>query len=214
MELTEHEKAMIAVAEGGDPNDPAENKDEVITLPSEEGAKPQEETVESPKDDGESNEETEGKGEEDVKEDVTETSDEELTEEQKELQKLRQEAKEREVYDAIGGKEAYTELAKWAGDNLTQDQLDVYNKVTEKGDTKVAVFAAQALQAMKQNAAYEKYGSQGNVTMPNGGSTEGTVGYESTAQMMVDMNDPRYKSDPAFRAKVEQKLAASPAGLI
>ena len=36
VELSEHDKAMIAVADNGDPNDPAENKDDVVTLPSDE----------------------------------------------------------------------------------------------------------------------------------------------------------------------------------
>jgi hypothetical protein len=33
--------------------------------------------------------------------------------------------------------------------------------------------------------------------------------YESIAQLKADMNKPDYKRDPAFRAKVEQKLARS-----
>ena len=33
--------------------------------------------------------------------------------------------------------------------------------------------------------------------------------YESVAQMTKDMGDPRYKKDPAFRLKVQDKLSRS-----
>ena len=33
--------------------------------------------------------------------------------------------------------------------------------------------------------------------------------FESTAQVIEAMNDPRYQNDPAYRKKVEQKIARS-----
>lgn len=214
VELSEHDKAMIAVADNGDPNDPAENKDDVVTLPSDE--KPESDD----KKDEAKPEETEGESEdkpEDKPEDDKESIDEddtELTEEQKELNALRQEKKERAIYEAVGGQEEYTKLTQWARDNLSKDQIDVYNQAINQGDSGTALFAAQALQAMNKLASYENHGYQGDVTVPGGDqSATSSQGYESQAQMTADMSDPRYASDPAFRAKVEQKLAATSPGL-
>lgn len=213
MELTEHEKQMIAVAEGGDPNDPAENKDEVIKLPSEE-AKEGETSQEEIKDetvekDGDKDDKPEdGKDSED---ESNSNDDDELTEEQKELQQLRQEAKERKVYEAVGGKDEYVKLAKFAKETMTEAELDIYNQAVQGENSDVAVFAAKSLQAQHELASIKKFGYQGDITTPSGNEgTQATQGYESAAQMQVDMRDPRYATDEAFRAKVAAKLAASP----
>jgi hypothetical protein len=39
-------------------------------------------------------------------------------------------------------------------------------------------------------------------------------GYESKAQMIADMAKPEYKTDAAFRDKVERKLGATPDGIL
>jgi hypothetical protein len=52
-------------------------------------------------------------------------------------------------------------------------------------------------------------GSEPSVTL-QGRPSSGAVGvYESTADLMKDMGNPEYKNNPAFRAKVEAKLARS-----
>ncbi len=57
-----------------------------------------------------------------------------------------------------------------------------------------------------------KYLAQGN-REPNliGGRATRSVGdkLESSAQVVAAMNDPLYKTDPAYRAKVEAKIARS-----
>lgn len=210
MELSEYDKSMIAIAEGGDPNDPAENKDEVVELPSEQvKEEPKDEPVEEPADDAKEGDTDEPKADDEKPEETDDDkSDEELTEDQKELQKLRQEQKERAVYDAIGGEESYKELAKWAGQNIPEAELAVYNQAVEQGDTDTAVFATKALQAMQKVSQYETHGYQGDVTIPSGDPLgSGPRGYESSAQMQADMNDPRYKTDEAYRNRVAQKIA-------
>lgn len=219
--LSDHEKAMIAVAEGGDPNDPAENKDAVVTLPSDQqaqGKDSQGEPSDEAKDtDAKDVEESEDKSKEDTKDDdeVKDDSKDELTEEQKELAKLRQAARDRAVLDAVGGEESYKELAQWASKELTDDQAAVYNGAINQGSPEQAAFAAKALNSMRELDQIKKYGYQGEVTRPGGNqATQESAGYQSAAQMRADMSDKRYATDPAFRAKVAQKLAATPAGII
>jgi hypothetical protein len=47
--------------------------------------------------------------------------------------------------------------------------------------------------------------------MLNGSAGAANVGYASQAEMVRDMRDPKYNTDPAFRAKVEQKLSVTTA---
>jgi hypothetical protein len=60
---------------------------------------------------------------------------------------------------------------------------------------------------------YQKF-SAARPTEPklfSGSTSQATTGeaYESVAQLTKDMATPEYKSDPAFRAKVQAKLARS-----
>lgn len=218
MELSEHDKQMLAVADAGDPNDPAENKPAESKLPSEEPPKDeQEEASEKP------NEYELPEGFDSVEEliefynnipdeeDETPADGDETEEESEELTTLREAARERAVYDEVGGAEKYKELAEWAHENADPAQLEVYNDAVTKGSPEVAAFAAKALSAMHELATLKAHGQQGDLTFP--GQTNqmspGIKPYESDAQMTQDMNDPRYRNDPAFRAKVERKIAAS-----
>lgn len=223
--LSEHDKKMLAVAEGGDPNDPAENKDEVVKLPSEElkeSEQSQEETADQDKEEASEGEQDESK-KDDVKDDTKDDEDdakegdtEELTEEQKELAQLRQEKRDNAILDAVGGEKAYKELAAWARNELSEGQAEVYNSAINNGSPEQAAFAAKALNSMRELEQIKKYGYQGEVTNPGGkgSSAYETQGYESSAQMQADMSDKRYRTDPAFRAKVEQKVAQTAAGIL
>jgi hypothetical protein len=213
-ELTEHEQAMLRVAETGDPNDPAENTTPApVELPSD--PKPAEE---DPKPAEEAPKPTEGEDTEQAEEDPKpaegDAEDEELTPEQEELAKLRQEAKEREVYEALGGKKEYAELREWASTNVPEAQLEVYNRAVTEGDSATAIFASTALRDMRELANIKKHGYQGEVTNPSNAPNVGNTGYESTAQMQADMVDPRYKADPAYRALVATKIQRTPAGVL
>lgn len=217
--LSEHEKQMIAVAEGGDPNDPAENKDEVVILPSEDAKEGDKDETKADATEGDKEvTESEDKGDEEKAEgdnEDGESEDEELTDEQKELRKLKQEARDRKILDAVGGEEQYKELAKWAGTELSEEQRGVYNQAINSDNAEVAVFAAQALSAMKQVADINKHGYQGDVNTPNGDAgSNAPQGYESLAQMQADMSDARYRTDEAYRNKVMAKVAITPEGIL
>lgn len=109
------------------------------------------------------------------------------------------------VYKITGGEESYQKMITWADKSLTEQDKMMFNQHVNSGvnEAKIAV-----------KALYADYiASQGNP--PKGLITSGIPSgttldvYESTAQMVEDMSNPKYKKDPAFRAKVEQKLARS-----
>ena len=110
-----------------------------------------------------------------------------------------------EIKDAVGGEKVFTDMVEWAKVNLSQGEIDAYNKSIDSGDKNVAALAVQGLFARFQAA---------RPTEPNllKGATSGTASadaYESIAQLQKDMKSEEYKNDPAFRAKVERKLANS-----
>lgn len=95
-------------------------------------------------------------------------------------------------------------MATWAAENLSQEEKVAYNKAVDSGDIHQAKLAVAGL-ASKFRTTYPHEGKQ------LGGRTSTTAGdaYESLAQMQEDMANPKYKSDPAFRKSVEQKIGRS-----
>lgn len=113
---------------------------------------------------------------------------------------------QQEFYRITGGQENYEAMTKWAQLNLSQAEIEAFNKALNT-DMAVAKMATEAL--------YGRYiASKGNAPKTlisgsaNGPSIDGAV-YESLEQLKADMGDPRYAKDPAFRKKVQDKLARS-----
>lgn len=111
---------------------------------------------------------------------------------------------ENEVLSAVGGREAYNDLSKWAAENLSEGQLKAYNEAVESGDVEKAQFAVEGLRAKFESAN----GREPTSRVSAQPSTKGPV-YESRAEWVADMQDPRYWSDEGFRAKVERKFENS-----
>lgn len=107
------------------------------------------------------------------------------------------------IYEQVGGEDAYKSMMEWGLTNLNDAERDAFDAALTRSEQD-AFMAVQSLAARYQNAV----GRNPNLIRSDGlgGSVDA---YESIAQMKVDMKDPRYKTDPAFRAKVEAKIARS-----
>nr|WP_319513378.1 hypothetical protein [uncultured Cohaesibacter sp.] len=119
-------------------------------------------------------------------------------------QKALVEAVTQRMYDAAGGETQFQTMAAWASTNLEQSAIDEMNKAFESGD---ATTAELGIKNLKE--AYEKANGKQPQMLNGKTSTTTTDVYESWAQVTKDMGKPEYKNDPAFRAKVEAKLAKS-----
>lgn len=109
------------------------------------------------------------------------------------------------LYKAVGGQEAYMDMVKWASTNLSPAERDAFNKSVNSGD-----FAAQSLAVEGLKSKWQ--GAVGRIPGRVLSGTPGNPGvqpYESSAQMRADMKNPLYKTDPAFREKVEKRVAIS-----
>ena len=110
-----------------------------------------------------------------------------------------------EVYDIAGGKENYTEILEWAGDNLPEDDIDSYNEAVQSGNNNTIRLALRGLMSQYNS-------SNPSLVAGTGKATHG--GYASKAEMMRDMGDPKYQEDAAFRKKVESRLMNTPDNVI
>jgi hypothetical protein len=112
---------------------------------------------------------------------------------------------ETDIMTEVGGAEKYTDITTWAKANLTPAEIAAYNAAVSSGNADQAKLAALGLGAKFERAN----GSDPQRLL--GGQSAGSTGdvYESMAQVTAAMKDPQYKADPAFRAKVQAKLARS-----
>jgi hypothetical protein len=121
-------------------------------------------------------------------------------------QEAQAKAVEADLLEPVGGNaEAYAEMTSWAADNLSDTEIENFNTVLESGNTAAIKMAVQNLATKYQDANGQEPGRQ----LTGKGTGTGVGVYESTADLMKDMQSPEYRTNPAFRAKVEAKLARS-----
>ena len=80
----------------------------------------------------------EGEQETEAPEEVEETSEEEAEE-------GLTEAQAQELFKMVGGEKAYQSMITWAGQNLSKEEISMYDSVMGKGDPNAIFFAVQAL---------------------------------------------------------------------
>ena len=114
------------------------------------------------------------------------------------------EAQAQELFKMVGGEKAYQSMIQWAGQNLSKAEIEMYDSVMGKGDPNAVFFAVQALAAKYGDAT----GSEGQMLSGKAAKAE-NAGFESQAQLVEAMSDPRYDRDPAYRRSVLNKLANS-----
>lgn len=104
----------------------------------------------------------------------------------------------------VGGDENYNNMMQWASQNLSEQEISMYDQVMDRGDPLAAYFAVQALAYRYQdNVGYEGNMLQGKA------SQDKSQGFNSQAELIAAMSDSRYDRDPAYRQKVMQQLANS-----
>lgn len=109
-----------------------------------------------------------------------------------------------EMKGVVGGDEQYQQMMTWAAQNLSPEEIQVYDSVMDKGDPQAIFFAIQALQYRYQDA----FGSEGQLLTGSNPSNTADV-YRSQAEVVRAMSDPRYDTDPAYRQDVFDKLERS-----
>lgn len=119
-------------------------------------------------------------------------------------QEARAAAYEASVYEIAGGKDEYSALIDWAGQHLTEGEIDQFDAAVNSFNPASAKFAVEALKARRIATEGQAPARQ----IDGKGASSGNT-YRSTAEMLKDMSDPRYGTDAAFTHDVEQKVMRS-----
>ena len=111
------------------------------------------------------------------------------------------EAQVNSVMNAAGGEANYNQVIEWAAMNLGDRQIDAFDSVVDSGNPAAIGIAFQGLQSAYQEAN----GYEGRMLQGRAPSSAGEV-FRSQAELVAAMGDPRYDTDPAYRADVVEKL--------
>lgn len=109
-----------------------------------------------------------------------------------------------QIQSSVGGEEAYTSMLQWASQNLSDQEIQMYDSVMDKGDPLAMYFAAQALFGRYQDSV----GVDGRLLTGSAPRSNADV-FRSQAEVVRAMSDPRYDNDPAYRQDVADKLERS-----
>ena len=121
-------------------------------------------------------------------------------------QEATMEAEVSSITNSIGGQENYDAMVQWASANLPEAEVDSYDDIVSTGTTEAATMAVKGMYARYLS---ENGGSSMNIA--KGGTSGAAIQpFNSNAQVVEAMNDPRYQNDPAYRADVEKRISVSP----
>jgi len=109
-----------------------------------------------------------------------------------------------QLQGVAGGKEQYGQMMQWAGENLSENEVKMYDAVMDKGDPLAAFFAVQSL-AYRFN---DSRGVDGQLLQGKAAPSKGDT-FRSQAEVVRAMGDSRYESDPAYRQDIYDKLERS-----
>ena len=118
--------------------------------------------------------------------------------------KASQEANTNAIMNEVGGKDNYGAMTEWASNSLSDGELSTFNRLVESNDPETAKMAIKGLYArfMSDGGSPVKL-MQGQV------AGSGVTPFNSNAQMVDAMRDPRYSKDPAYRSQVEKRISIS-----
>ena len=139
---------------------------------------------------------------EDKGESAEQEPEEEVNEESNNDQLTEDQAQQ--LFEMVGGEQAYKSMISWAGQNLSSDEIEMYDSVMGSGNASSIYFAVQALASKYSDAV----GSDGQLLTGKGASQD-SQGFRSQAELVQAMSDPRYDRDPAYRKDVIRKLENS-----
>ena len=106
-----------------------------------------------------------------------------------------------QIENSVGGRDAYDSLIQWAGNNLSESEINTFDGLVDSGNVDAIQLGLSALQS-KYN---EANGYEGRMLQGKSPSSSGQT-YRSQAELVQAISDPRYESDPAYRADVTDRL--------
>ena len=108
------------------------------------------------------------------------------------------------IKDSVGGDQAYEQMADWCQQNLSEQEIKAFHKITETADAPVIQLAVEGLYTRYQNAM----GVEPDLVTGRPAAS-GPNPYRSTAEVVAAMSDKRYGKDVSYTEDVQNRLAGS-----
>ena len=108
------------------------------------------------------------------------------------------------IKESLGGEAEYSKMIQWAGDNLSPEEVEGFNQIINTQPMAAVKMAVTGL-----HARYTAVEGREPKLIGGRASKGNTDKFESTAQLVEAMSDPRYSKDPAYQRKVQEKLGRS-----
>jgi hypothetical protein len=108
------------------------------------------------------------------------------------------------IKESLGGEVEYNKMIEWAGANLSADEIEGFNQIINTqpmASVKMAITGLHARYSAVEGREPKLIGGRA----PKGSTDK----FESTAQLVAAMSDPKYSTDPAYQRKVQEKLSRS-----
>lgn len=113
-------------------------------------------------------------------------------------------AESNQIKDSVGGEEEYANIVNWAGQNLSKSEIEAFDTLINTGNVAQIKLAVAGMRAQYQEAN----GYEGRMLSGKPAKTPDGV-FRSQAELVAALGDPRYDTDPAYRADVVAKLDRS-----
>lgn len=108
-----------------------------------------------------------------------------------------------EIKQLAGGDKGYEQLTEWASENLSQADIEAFDEVINTANKAAVRFAVKALMSQYEDAVGR------DPELVTGKQSSQGQAYRSMAEVVRDMQDPRYDRDEAYRMDIMQKLERS-----
>jgi hypothetical protein len=108
------------------------------------------------------------------------------------------------IKESLGGEAEYNKMIQWAGANLPPEEIEGFNQIINTQPMSAVKMAVAGL-----HARYTAVEGREPKLIGGRASKGSSDKFESTAQLVEAMSDPRYSKDPAYQRKVQEKLGRS-----
>ena len=108
------------------------------------------------------------------------------------------------IKESLGGETEYNKMIQWAGANLPPEEVEGFNQIINTQPMSAVKMAVAGL-----HARYTAVEGREPRLIGGRASKGSSDKFESTAQLVEAMSDPRYSKDPAYQRKVQEKLGRS-----
>lgn len=109
-----------------------------------------------------------------------------------------------ESFSLAGGQESYQKMVQWAATGLSPADVQAFDKAVTGADPAARKQAIIALKAQYEAAV----GKDPSLVKGQVGNAGSVTPFASRAEVVQAMRDPRYTSDPAYRAEVARRVDA------